>query len=158
MKYEYAPDLQKTAEEISRLLFPHVKIDRVKCFRSYGTSSRGTIARCHTIGKLLQRAMNEQPFYALEFISERFDKLSDEEKLKTIIHELMHIPQTFGGGFRNHDHVCESNVNRCYKEYREKKKEIENSDVLGIRELKWKNQEDIKHMKEINKNARKGFF
>jgi len=124
MKYEPAEDIQAIAEEISELLFPHIKIERIKCFRSYGTSSRVTIARCHTIGKLLQKAINIEALYVLEFISERFDKLSPEEKIKTIIHELMHIPQTFGGGFRHHDHVCDKNINKCYAAYKEKKKKI----------------------------------
>lgn len=118
MKYEYAPDIQKIAEEISRLLFPHVKLDRVRCFRSYGTSSRGTIARCHTIGKLIQKAMDVSAFYALEFLSERFDKMDKEEQLKVIIHELMHIPASFGGGFRHHDHVCDGNVEKNYRAYK----------------------------------------
>jgi len=158
MKYVYAEDLQKTAEEISRLLFPHVKIERMKCFRSYGTNSRGTIARCHTIGKLLQQAAGIQPFYALEFISERFDELDSEEKIKVIIHELMHIPKTFGGGFRQHDHVCDKNINTCYRTYKEKKKETEEGDFLGIRELKWKNQDNIKRIKDALKNAKDSFF
>ena len=123
MKYIYAEDIQKIAEEISRFLFPHIKTERMKCFRSYGSSSQGTIARCHTIGKLLQKAMNAESFYALEFISEKFDRLPEEEKIKTIIHELMHVPQTFGGGFRHHDHVCERNINASYKKYKEKGKE-----------------------------------
>ena len=121
MKYEYAPDIQEIAEEISRLLFPHVKLERVKCYRSYGTSSRGTIARCHTIGKLIQKAMNTQAFYVLEFLAERFDKLDGEEQIKVIIHELMHIPQTFGGGFRHHDHVCNRNIEKNYRAYKSKK-------------------------------------
>ncbi len=158
MRYEPAPDIQRIADEISKLLFPHVHIDRMRCFRSYGSSSRGTIARCHTIGKLLQRAMNVDAFYALEFISERFDKMHEEEKIKTIIHELMHIPQTFGGGFRNHDHVCERNVNMCYKEYNEKKKQAEEADFLKIKELKWKNEDNVKKLKDIRKNAGKGWF
>ena len=158
MKYIYAEDIQKVSEEISRLLFPHVKLERTKCFRSHGSSSKGTIARCHTIGKLLQTAMDTEAFYALEFISERFDKLPEEEKIKTIIHELMHIPHTFGGGFRHHDHVCERNVNICYRTYKEKKKDMENSDFLGLKELKWKNAENIKQMKDLEKNAEKGFF
>ena len=158
MKYEYAPDLQKIAEEISRLLFPYIKIERMKCFRSYGTNSRGTIARCHTIGKLLQRAMNPEAFYALEFISERFDKLPEEEKIKTIIHELMHIPQTFGGGFRHHDHVCEKNVNRCYRAYKEKKKELDKKDFLGLKELKWKNEDNDSLLKKMRENVKKNFF
>ena len=121
MRYEESPDVQQIAEEISNLLFPHVKLERVKCFRSYGTSSRGTIARCHTIGKLMQKAMNTNAFYVLEFISERFDKLREEDKIKVIIHELMHIPATFGGGFRHHDHVCEKNIEKNYRAYKLKK-------------------------------------
>lgn len=117
MKYEPAPDIQEIADEISRLLFPHVILERVKCFRSYGTSTKRTIARCHTIGKLMQKAMGMPAYYALEFIHEQFDKLGDEEKLKTIIHELMHIPKSFGGGFRHHDHVCDKNINFFYKQY-----------------------------------------
>jgi len=127
MKYEFAPDIQKIAEEISVLLFPHVKIDRVKCFRSYGTSSRRTIARCHSIGKLMQKAMNIPAIYALEFLSERFDKLSQEEKLKVIIHEFMHIPMCFGGGFKHHNFVTEKNVNMYYKEYKKRKNGKDNT-------------------------------
>lgn len=125
MKYVYAEDIQAIAEEISRLLFPHVKLDRVKCFRSYGTNSRGTVARCHAIGKLMQTAMGVKAFYALEFLSERFDKMPKEEQIKVIIHELMHIPQTFGGGFRHHDHVCDKNIEANYRAYKTHKGEHE---------------------------------
>jgi predicted metallopeptidase len=123
MKYEFAPDIQKIAEEISALLFPYVKIDRVRCFRSYGTSSRGTIARCHTIGKLMQKAMKVPAFYALEFLSERFDKLSKEEQIKVIIHELMHIPMIFGGGFRHHGYICDKNIEKNYMAYKMRKED-----------------------------------
>jgi len=64
--------------------------------------------------------------------------------VKVIIHELMHIPQTFGGGFRHHDHVCERNINRCYMAYKEKLKKTRPSDA----ELKKKDAE----------NAEKDFF
>ncbi len=121
MKYEPALDIQKIVEEISVILFPHIKVERVKCFRSFGTSSRGTIARCHALGKLMQKAVGVEAVYALEFLSERFDKLDEKDKIKTIIHELMHIPKTFGGGFRQHDFVCEKNVNLHYETYKTKK-------------------------------------
>lgn len=125
MKYEEAEDLQKIADDVSRNLFPHVVIERVKCYRSYGSSTRGTIARCHALGKLLQKAIGVEAYYALEFLCPRFDKLNKEEQTKTIIHELMHIPQTFGGGFRHHDFVCEKNVNLYYKTYITKKEQNE---------------------------------
>lgn len=123
MRYEFAPDLQKIAEDISNLLFPHINLSRVKCYRSYGSSSRRTIARCHSLNKLMQKALGVQPFYPLEFLSERFDKLSQEDQVKVIIHELMHIPKCFGGGFRHHDFVCDKSVNNCYKMYCNKKSE-----------------------------------
>lgn len=120
MKYEDAPDLQMKAEEISKIMFPHIKLERIKCFRSYGSSSRGTIARCHALGKILQKTIGVEAYYALEFISERFDKMDEEEQIKIIMHELMHIPKTFGGGFKHHDFVCERNVNLYYKEYKKR--------------------------------------
>ena len=125
MRYESASDIQKIAEEISNLLFPYIKIERVKCFRSFGTSSRGTIARCHALGKLMQQAVGVDAVYALEFLAERFDKLDEKDQIKTIIHELMHIPKTFGGGFRQHDFVCEKNVSLHYETYKAKKESRE---------------------------------
>lgn len=121
MKYEFAEDLQKQAEDIASILFPYINMSYVKCFRSYGTSSRGTIARCHGLNKVMQKALNVHAIYVLEFLVERFGKLDNEEKTKVIIHELMHIPKAFGGGFIHHNVVTERNVNRGYAEYKKRK-------------------------------------
>jgi predicted metallopeptidase len=121
MRYDFDSELQGIADEISRILFPHVDMTRVRCFKSYGSSSRRTIARCHALGKLMQKAIGIKAVYALEFLSEKFDKLSREDQIKTIIHELMHIPICFGGGFKHHDYVTEKNVNLMYKTYIDKK-------------------------------------
>lgn len=125
MKYEFAKDLQEIAEDICRLLFPHIDVQRVKCFRGYGSSSKLTIARCHTLGKLMQLTIGVPAYYAIEFLSENFDKLSEREKIETIIHELMHIPKAFGGGFRHHNWVHEKNVKLHYETYMSKKMQIE---------------------------------
>ena len=127
MKYEFAPDIQRIAEEVSRVLFPHIRVQNINCIRSFGTSTRGTIARCHALGKVMQKAMGVKAFYALEFLSERFDKLGKEEQLKVIIHELMHIPKSFGGGFKHHDFVTDRNVNLMYKEFKKRKNETQKS-------------------------------
>ena len=117
MKYEDAPDLRERMKEMVNLLeMNHIALERVECLRSFGSSSKRTIARCHTIGKLMQKAMKTKAFYAIEFL-ERFDKMSFEEQDKVIIHELMHIPKTFGGGFRNHDYVCERNVDLMHEKF-----------------------------------------
>jgi len=114
MKYEFAMDLQERAVEASKILFPHVDVSRLRCLRSFGTSSRHIIARCHTVDKITQKALGVPAHYILEFLSERFDKLNFDEQTKVIIHELMHIPKTFGGGFKHHNFVTEKNVNKHY--------------------------------------------
>ena len=127
IRYELAPDLQEAIRELVFLLFPHVKLDSVVCIRSYGSSSRGTIARCHALGKAMQLALNRKGFYVIEVISERFDKMSEDERTKVLIHELMHVPKTFGGGFIHHNMVNEKTVERMYQHYvnlRERKNEI----------------------------------
>ena len=117
MKYEYALDLQARTEEIVNLLgMMHIDVSRVRCFRSRGSSTKRTIARCHTIGKLMQKAIGVEAYYAIEFL-ERFDRMSKEEQNKVIIHELLHIPKTFGGGFRQHDFVCEDNVEIMHQRF-----------------------------------------
>lgn len=117
MKYESALDLEEKACEIIRKLnLNHIDKENIACIRSFGSKSRA-IARCHALGKVMQKAMKRKAFYTLEFISKRFDKLNEEDKIKTIIHELLHIPKTFGGGFKHHNYVTERTVNQFYKEF-----------------------------------------
>lgn len=117
INYKLAPEIQERVNELAKMLFSHVKLDSVVCLRSYGSSSRGTIARCHALGKAMQLALGRKGFYVIEVISKRFDKMSEEEQTKTLIHELMHIPKSFGGGFIHHNIVHERNVERMYQHY-----------------------------------------
>ncbi|MGC9309191.1 MAG: putative metallopeptidase [Candidatus Nanoarchaeia archaeon] len=118
MRYEKAEDIEQIAREVVEMLGWHyISLDNVGFVRSYGSKARGTIARCHALGKAMQVGMDRKGFYLIEVISKRFDKLSHEDKIKTIIHELMHIPKTFGGGFRHHNFVNEKNVKKVYEHY-----------------------------------------
>ena len=119
MKYFPAFDLELKAKQIIRILgMTHVKEDRIACFRSSGTSADRVIARCHGLSKIQQLGLKTEPFYAIEFIIENFEKMTEDEQIKTIIHELMHIPNNFGGGFRHHNFVNRSSVDKVYKEYK----------------------------------------
>ena len=108
----------KVGEIVGRLRMEHVDVRRVHCIRSRGSKSRNILARIHTIPKITQHALEVPAHYIIEIISENFDKLSKDDQIKTIIHELMHIPETFGGGFRNHrPYVTRRTVDRMYKRY-----------------------------------------
>ncbi|MEM4605854.1 MAG: putative metallopeptidase [Candidatus Pacearchaeota archaeon] len=121
MRYEKADDLREIADRIVRKMnWNHIDLNNVGFLRSFGSSTRRTIARCHGLGKAMQIAMGRKGFYVIEVISERFDKLKDEEKEKVLIHELMHIPKSFGGGFVHHDKVNEKTVEEVHKRYKQK--------------------------------------
>jgi len=119
--YSEAPDVKKMADEITeKLSFFHVVPQFVFCIRSKGSASRRTIARIHGLGKVWQETLNLPSAYVIEVISERFDKFTQEDKEKTLIHELLHIPATFAGGFRPHKgYIDDDTVEQLHKTYRE---------------------------------------
>ena len=103
ISYVEAPDVKELVDEIAdKLGFFHVVPQFVYCYRSYGSKSEHVIARIHGLGKIWQEALRKPPTYVIEVISERYDKMSKEDKEKTLIHELLHIPKGFSGGFRPH--------------------------------------------------------
>jgi len=121
MDYGDAPDVKERCEKIvSALDMNHVDLSRVAFMRSKGTSTRNTVARCHGLSRVMQIGMNIKAFYVIEVITELFDRLDHEEQTKVLIHELMHIPRNFGGGFRHHDYVCRKEVDKMYRIFKER--------------------------------------
>ena len=127
IKYTPAPDIKNVAEEIVYTMnWDHVFLDSIGFVRSHGSMARRTIARCHALGKAMQVGMGRiKGFYLIEVISENFDKLPSQEKIKVVIHELMHIPKSFGGGFIHHDKVHDRSVEKVYQNFIELKREKE---------------------------------
>ena len=117
IKYFEAPDVKKRVEEIVYYLnFFYIDSPFVHCFRSTGSRSKRIIARIHGMGKIWQTALNILPVYIIEVISERYDKLSEDDKDKVLIHELLHIPKGFSGGFRVHKgYVDQKKVENLHK-------------------------------------------
>jgi predicted metallopeptidase len=124
IRYSEAADVKRLADEIAeKLEFFHVVPQFVFCIRSEGSASRRTIARIHGLGKVWQQTLNIPSAYVIEVISERFDRLTQEDKEKTIIHELLHIPATFAGGFRPHKgYIDDETVDKLHKTFREQRK------------------------------------
>ena len=123
LKYLEAPDVKMLVDEIiDRLDLFHVVPQSVHCYRSKGSKSKRIIARIHGFGRIWQKALGLPPAYVIEVLSERYDKLCQEDKEKTVIHELMHIPRGFKGGFRPHKgYVSRQQVESMYKEYKKRK-------------------------------------
>lgn len=116
-RYERATDVSEMlASIIDKLGFTHIPKNRVYCYRSYGSKAGSTIARVHSLPRIWQQALSEPAYYAVEVLSEQYDSLPYEEKEKTLIHELLHIPRAFGGGFRHHkDWVTKRRVDQLHR-------------------------------------------
>jgi len=133
IKYEEALDVKRLADEIAQTLdFFHVVPQFVFCVRSTGSKSKRTIARIHGLGKIWQEVLSLPSAYVIEVISERYDKLSETEKEKTIIHELLHIPKGFSGGFRPHrGYVDRRTVELLHKKLQEQRKAKDIDDYVS---------------------------
>ncbi len=106
IKYVRAPDLDERVKKIIKLLgLSYIDPNRVKCIRSFGAKAPKTIARIHGVSKAFLKGVNMKAHYVIEFISENFDTLSEDEKNEIIIHELLHIPKTFSGSLLDHGRI-----------------------------------------------------
>jgi predicted metallopeptidase len=102
MDWQRAPDLQKEMKRlISGLKLSHLDPQRIITFRSFGSKSRAQ-ARIWGLPRIWQKALHVLPFYCLEVVSEKFDKLTTDQKRRILIHELLHIPKNFSGSLLPH--------------------------------------------------------
>ena len=102
MKFEKDPELQVLMERIvAATNMPHIQTDRVFCVRSEGSKSKA-VARTWSFPRVFQECLDVKPAYVIEAISARWDKLSDDDKERVMIHELLHIPKTFSGALVPH--------------------------------------------------------
>jgi predicted metallopeptidase len=124
IEYFEAPDVKELVDNIAESLgLFHVVPQFVYCVRSKGSKSRRILARIHGLGRIWQEALRRPPSYIIEVISERYDNLSQVDKEKTLIHELLHIPKGFTGGFRPHKgYVDQKTVEAFYKRLQEHRK------------------------------------
>lgn len=102
MDIEFAPDISR----IIRKVLPHLPFDyidpkRIICMRSRHAKSRAR-ARIWSFPKIWQLALETPAHYVVEVVAHHFDRLSDDDKTRVIIHELMHIPKNFSGALVPH--------------------------------------------------------
>jgi predicted metallopeptidase len=113
MQFKKAEDIQQRIEFlIQELNLAYIKPKQVVCFRSWGSTARAR-ARIWSMPSIWQLALNIEPHYCIEVISEKFDNQSLDDQERILIHELVHIPKGFKGGLvphRNHKH-------RTYRHY-----------------------------------------
>ena len=104
IEWRNAPDVKKRIIYLLGTLgITNFKTTRIICFRSVNAHTRA-YARIWGLGRVWQLALKVKPAYILEVISEKFDKLSDKDRDRVLLHEIAHIPMNFSGALAPHAH------------------------------------------------------
>jgi len=102
MQYKIATDVKKKVNQlINQLKMKHINKKRIYCIRSFDAKTKA-IARIWGISRLFNEVCGIKPCYIIEVNAKIFDKLSERNKIKTLVHELLHIPKTFSGSLLPH--------------------------------------------------------
>lgn len=100
--WQLAPDISKRALNlITELKMDWILFERIFFYRSNFSKARA-YARTWGLPKLWQMSLGVEPGYIIEVLSEHFDKLSEKDQDKVILHELTHIPRNFSGALVPH--------------------------------------------------------
>jgi predicted metallopeptidase len=100
--WEKALDVKRDVNQILKVIdLPYIKSNKIFCYRTQGSKSR-SYARIWSFPKIFQDALGLEPAYVIEVLSRHYDKLGPEEKVKVLIHELLHIPRNFSGALVPH--------------------------------------------------------
>src|SRR3989304_2066721 len=123
MNFTPAPDIQQHLDHlIDHLDFPHIDGKRIFAFRSQGSKARA-YARSWSLPRIWQLALDIRAHYVIEVISEKFDPLPEDRRLKVLIHQLLHTPKSFSGalvphrGARGRHHIHHTKVDQYYNQY-----------------------------------------
>jgi len=119
MKYSLAPEIKKQIRLlVKQLNLTHIKINSLHCIRSFDAKTRA-YARIWGMAKLFKEVAGLEPNYIIEVNAKRFDKLPPREQIKTLIHELLHIPKTFSGALLSHrgryHHINDREIEKILK-------------------------------------------
>lgn len=122
MEWDNAQDVKKDLENILKKIdLPYIDLSKIHCFRTTGSKTRA-YARTWAFPKIFQRALGIKPAYVIEVLSKHYDRLSHDEQMKVLIHELLHIPKNFSGALlphRTRSRNLHAVANKLYKEYKQ---------------------------------------
>ena len=90
--WQPAPDVDKRIKYLAKNLdLDWLNKDNIHSFRSKNSKTRAH-ARIWGLPRIWQKALQEEASYVIEVISEKYDRLSEKERDKVLLHEVVHIP------------------------------------------------------------------
>jgi predicted metallopeptidase len=102
IEWEEAQDIKERVKELTeKLNIDWVYLPAIKCMRSTNANTRA-YARIWGLSRIWQIALEQNPSYIIEVISEKFDSLPGNKKDEVLLHEIAHIPKNMSGALLAH--------------------------------------------------------
>ncbi|MDD5054569.1 MAG: putative metallopeptidase [Candidatus Nanoarchaeia archaeon] len=125
LKFQRAMKEEEIVKDIvDKLGWNYLNTEQIRCVYSKNTSSSRILGRIWSTPKIFSEVFETKPLYVIELIEKRYIKLSEKDKIKVLIHELLHIPKTFSGALSPHKGMAKTlncqTVDALLREYYEK--------------------------------------
>jgi len=122
LKFERALAEEELIKDIvEKLGWNYLNTDQIRCVFSKNTSTSRVLGRIWSTPRIFSEVFETKPLYVIELIEKRYSKLSNKDKTKVLIHELLHIPKTFSGALSPHKNMAKTlecrTVDALLKEY-----------------------------------------
>ena len=122
LKFTKSPEIKRRINFLRKSLgLEWIKLSRVFTYSSTGSKTRA-YARTWGLPRLWQRSLDVEPSYIIEVISEHFERLSEHDQDRVLLHELTHIPRNFSGALLPHTKKrhgsFKEKLERLYEDYR----------------------------------------
>jgi len=106
---------------IEKLGWNYLNTEQIRCVYSKNTSTSRVLGRIWSTPRIFSEVFETKPLYVIELIDKRYSKLSEKDKIKVLIHELLHIPKTFSGALSPHNKMAKTlnckTVDALFDEY-----------------------------------------
>jgi len=135
LKFKRAIEEEELLKDIiEKLGWNYINSEQIRCVFSENSSSRA-VGRIWSTPRIFGFAFGSKPCYVVELIKNKYEKLSNKDKVKVLIHELMHIPKTFSGALSPHNKmgktlVC-NRLDTMYNKYYQLLNQEEKEKLFG---------------------------
>ena len=121
LKFRRAFNEEELVKQIvGKLGWDYINSEQVRCVFSHNSTSRA-LARIWSTPRIFGYAFGTKPHYVIELLEHKYAQLSEEDKIKVLIHELLHIPKTFSGALSPHIKMAKTlncrTVDGLFKQY-----------------------------------------
>jgi predicted metallopeptidase len=122
LKFKRAYNEEALVKDIAdKLGWNYLNTEQIRCVFSKNSSAKRVLGRIWSTPRIFSEVFETKPLYVIELLEGRYTQLSEKDRVKVLIHELLHIPKTFSGALSPHKQMARTlnckTVDSLYYEY-----------------------------------------